>query len=126
MLEHLRRRVVSTLAQAPSVALATHGPAGLLTTVFPCAATELTLYVRVPRTSDHLVNLEANSEVTLATCQWQARGRAHLASWEARPPTLVPASEPESRWYEIVEVKLARIDLGYSLGWGVAETIDLE
>ncbi len=126
MLEHLHELVATTLAQTTMVALATHGPAGLLINVFPCAAVDLHLYVQVPRISDHLVNLEADSEVTVATCCWQARGRARVLPRPERPADLPLASTPEARWCELVEIQPTRLDIAHETGWGAAETIDLD
>ncbi len=125
MLDHLREHVATTLAQTTTVALATHGPAGLLINVFPCAAVDLRLYVQVPRISDHLVNLEADPEVTVATCHWQARGRARVVPRTERPANLPLASMPEARWCELVEIQPVRVDIAHETGWGAAETIDV-
>jgi hypothetical protein len=126
MLEHLRAQVVTALAGTSTVALATHGPAGLLISVFPCAAVGLCLYVRVPRTSDHLVNLEADPEVSVATCRWQARGRARVVPRPERPDDLPLASAPKADWYELVEIRPVHVDIEHETGWGAAETIEVE
>ena len=125
MLEHLHEHVATARAQTTMVALATHGPAGLLISVFPCAAVDLRLYVQIPRTSDHLVNLEADPEVTVATCRWQARGRARVVPRTERPAHLPLASTPEARWCELVEMEPTRLDIAHETGWGAAETIDV-
>src|SRR4051812_24100186 len=91
MLEYLREHDATVLAQSTTAALATDGPAGLLVDVVPCATAGLRLYMLVPRTSDHLVNLEATPEAAIATCRWQARGNAHVVPKPEWPANLAHA-----------------------------------
>ena len=67
MLDHLQRRIVETLAEAHSVTLATYGPASIQAHVFPCEAQSGALYILVPRTSDHLFNIENHPSVVATT-----------------------------------------------------------
>ncbi len=76
MLEHLRRRIVEALREEKTVNLATHGPAGL--EISPCEARSdgLTLFLLIPATSEHLVNIEANPEVAITQDHWRLTGTA--------------------------------------------------
>ena len=58
MLTHLRRHVAATLAPTHSATLATSGPAGLQADLLPCVARGTRLYLLLPCTSDHLLNLD--------------------------------------------------------------------
>src|SRR3712207_6298913 len=78
MLNHLRQRIAETLAPVRSATLATDGPAGLLAHLLPCAASGTLLYLLVPRTSDHLFNLESHPSVVVATLGWQVHGCARF------------------------------------------------
>jgi hypothetical protein len=41
MLDHLRQRVIETLASAQTATLATYGPAGLQVSLLPCEAADM-------------------------------------------------------------------------------------
>ena len=58
MLDHLRQKAAQTLASARSVILSSYGPADIQSSRVPCTAQDLTLYVFIPHSSDHLLNLE--------------------------------------------------------------------
>jgi hypothetical protein len=58
MLDYAQKRAVEALKNTRWVVLAANGPAGLLVSVFTCEAVELALYILMPKTSDHLFNLE--------------------------------------------------------------------
>jgi hypothetical protein len=123
VLQHLRQRVVEALAGAGSVTLSTYGPADIQAGVFDCAAVDLTLYLLVPRTSDHLFNLEHNPQVVVTTEAWQLRGMASIAAdREADLPLL---QRPDVAWYEVVAVQPTRLQIAQT-GGGHAETIDID
>ncbi|MBU0495133.1 MAG: pyridoxamine 5'-phosphate oxidase family protein [Chloroflexi bacterium] len=124
MLSHLRQRVTETLSAARTATLSTHGAAGIQANVFPCEAVETTLYLLVPRTSDHLFNLEQNPEVVVTTEAWQLRGRAGVAS--ERPAALTWPHQPDAAWCEVVAVRPTRLQIEWQEGLGHAETIDVE
>jgi hypothetical protein len=126
MLNHLRQHIAATLAGARSATLATSGPAGLLAHVLPCAANDIQLYLLLPRTSDHLLNLEHDPTVVVATAEWQLRGRARVVSAMAWPGALALAEAPGARWSVLIEVTPTRVEIAQREGWGAAETIDLE
>jgi hypothetical protein len=124
VLQHLRQRVVETLAGAGSVTLSTYGPAEIQTDVFSCAAVDLTLYVLVPRTSDHLFNLENNPQVVVTTETWQLRGTARVAG--QHPAGLALLHRPDAGWCELVEIRAMRLQIKRSEGRGYAETFDID
>jgi hypothetical protein len=126
MLNHLRQHIAATLAGARSATLATSGPAGLLAHVFPCAANDIQLYLLLPRTSDHLLNLEHDPAVVVTTAEWQVRGRARVLSAIEWPVTLALVEAPDARWSVLIEVTPTRVEIAQREGWGAAETIDLE
>jgi hypothetical protein len=126
MLAHLRQRVMDALAQTQFVTLATSGPGGLQAGVFPCQAVDLRLYLLVPCTSDHLVNLGGDASVVVTTEAWQLRGLARVVHPAERPAGLALLNAPDARWSEVVEIRPTRFDARQRSGWGYSETIDLE
>jgi hypothetical protein len=126
MLNHLRQHVAATLQGARSATLATTGPAGLLAHVVPCAANDIQLYLLLPRTSDHLLNLEHEPSVVVTTAEWQVRGRARVLSAMEWPSSPALAQVPGARWSVLIEVTPTRVEIAQREGWGAAETIDLE
>jgi hypothetical protein len=126
MLDHLRQHIAATLAGARSATLATSGPAGLLAHVVPCATNDIRLYLLLPRTSDHLLNLEHDPAVVVTTAEWQVRGRARVLSTMEWPTSLALAEAPGARWSVLIEVTPTRVEIAQQEGWGAAETIDLE
>ncbi len=125
MINYARDCAIKILETAHTAVLATIGPAGVKVGEFPCEAVELDLYLLLPRTSDHLFNLEQDGRVALHTdqCELTGKGRA-LAPGEKWPQvTLLPKTEPE--WYVLVKVTPTQIQILRLEGWGPAETIDL-
>ena len=127
MLNHLRQHIAATLEQTCSATLATSGPAGLQAHVVPCAANGILLYLLLPGTSDHLLNLEHDPTVVVTTAAWQVYGRGRvLPSTEQCPAALRLLQAPEAPWSVVVEVQPTRVAIAQCEGWGTAETIDLE
>jgi hypothetical protein len=124
MLNHLRQRVTEALSRASTVTLSTHGAAGLQASVIPCQALETTLYLLVPRTSDHLFNLEHNPEVVVTTETWQLRGTAHIAP--DFPSGLALLGQPDAAWCEVVAVHPVRLQIELQGGLSHRETIDID
>ncbi len=125
MLNHLRQHVAAALEHVRSATLATSGPAGLQAHVVPCAASGIQLYLLLPCTSDHLLNLEYHPEVVVTTAEWQVVGGARVVPEAACPvPLLLKA--PNTPWSVVVEVRPTRVAIAQPTGWGAAETIDLE
>jgi hypothetical protein len=124
MLNHLRQHIATTLAPARSATLATSGPAGLQAQVAPCVASGIQLYMLLPRTSDHLLNLEHDPAVVVTTAEWQVFGRARVVKELDQVPALLDA--PDAPWSVMIVVQPTRVAITQRTGWGAAETIDLE
>ena len=126
MLEHLRRRVVETLASAKVATLSTCGPADIQADVFPCESIGTELYVSVPRASDHLLNLENNAEVVITTPTWQLRGAAHILARREIPPQLALLRAPDAAWEEVVHIHPERLQIRPCLESAHHETIEFD
>jgi len=126
MLDYARQRAIEALRTARRAVLATSGPAGLQAGEFPCAALAADLYLLVPRTSDHLFNLEYDPAVTLLAAGWELQGAAQVLSLP--PPGLAPdlLREPGAEWCALVRVRPCRIQIPREQGWGYSETIELD
>jgi len=112
------------LCEAATVLLSTHGEAGLQAGTFPCEADGLCLFLLVPRTSDHLFNLEQGSEVVITTDDFQLRGTACVLS--ARPAGLALCRRPDAAWCEVVRVDPSRVQIERAGESATAETIDMD
>jgi len=126
MLTHLRQHIAATLAPARSATLATSGPAGLQANLFPCVASDIRLYLLLPCTSDHLLNLDHDPAVVVTAAGWQVRGRAQLLSAAEQCAVVALMDAPDAPWSVVVEVQPVRVAIAQREGWGAAETIDLE
>jgi hypothetical protein len=126
MLNHLRQHVATALAPARSATLATCGPAGLQADVVACAASGTRLFLLLPCTSDHLLNLDHDSAVVVTTAGWQVRGQARVLAPGERPDAGALMRAPDAPWSVVIEVRPARVTIAQPEGWGAAETIDLE
>jgi hypothetical protein len=124
MLNHLRQRATETLSAAQRATLSTHGAAGIQANMFPCESADLALYLLVPRTSDHLFNLEQNPEVVVTTDIWQLRGVAGIA--QECPAGLALLHQPDAAWCEVVMIRPTRLQIAGSGAAGHAETIDID
>lgn len=125
MLDYARQRATEALRAPRSAVLATSGPAGLLLGEFACEAVELSLYLLVPRTSDHLYNLEHAADVAVLTPQWELRGEARALTGDA--PDAGPAllRDAAAAWCVLVRVEPRRLQIRGGSEWGRSETIDL-
>jgi hypothetical protein len=126
MLDYARQRAIEALKIPRRAVLATSGPAGLQAGEFPCEAIDLDLYLLVPKTSDHLFNLEHDSTVTLLTDRWELKGEAQVISPNSPDFELNLLREPGAEWCELVRVDPCRMQVRREGGWGNLETIDLE
>ena len=126
MLDYARQRIRETLRIARKVVLATSGPAGVQAGEFRCEALELNLYLLVPRTSDHLFDLEHNSTVTLVTSNWQLKGEAKVISPDMPGLKLDLLREPGAQWCVLVRIEPSQLQIHREEGWGNLETIDLK
>ncbi len=125
MLDHLRKQVADALAAATQITLATHGAAGLQTSFLPCQAIGTRLYVLVPRTSEHLVNLEGSREIVAVTERWELRGKARSIPLTSHPE-LTLAQMPAAPWNALVEIRPIRLQIAREEGAGYAATIDID
>jgi hypothetical protein len=130
MLLHLRTRVAETLAETHHALLATCGPADIQAGVYPCEAEGVYLYVLVPRTSDHLYNLEVSPDVVVTTHRWQARGKARVLA-PGTAPEIGPCSRTltasiEAEWSVLLEITPTRLQIAAESGGPYVETIDID
>lgn len=135
MLDHLRQKAAQTLASVSSVILSSYGPADIQSSRLPCTAQDLTLYVFIPHSSNHLLNLEQRTGVVAATEEWDLQGNARVLAREEIPtgirpsgsgadPTR-PASGSISGWSAVVvEIQPTRLTVHAGTGLGNIETID--
>lgn len=124
MLEHLRQRVIETLAGARAVTLSSSGAAGLQASRLPCQALGTELFVLVPRASDHLFNIETQPEVVVINETWNLKGRARLAAPAAWPPEL--RGHPEAKWSSVLAIQPIRLNLLCRETGSPTETIDVD
>ena len=126
MLNYLRRRAANILAAAETVTLSTSGPAGLQARSFPCQAHGILLYLLLPGTSDHLLNLEQNENVVVSTSGWQLRGWGRVLPLAAGPADLMLSRDSAAIGCVILEIHPSRLQIHRLKGWGFSETLDIE
>jgi hypothetical protein len=124
MLAHLRRQVVQTIAGTRTVALSTSGPAGLQSSRLPCEASDIELYVLVPRVSDHLFNLETQPDVAVVNETWNLNGQARVVTRAVCPSKL--AQRPEAAWSDVIRIHPTRLTLLCKETGNPVETIDVD
>ncbi len=134
MLDHLRQKAAQTLASVRSVVLSSYGPADIQSSRVPCTSQDLTLYVFIPHSSDHLLNLEHRPGVVAATDEWDLHGMARVLTLNEIPMGIQPAegyvdsSRPASDTNFsrgcVVEIRPTRLTLHAPTGQGNLETID--
>jgi hypothetical protein len=125
MLDYARQHAMEALGIPHTAILVTNGPAGVQASEFPCEAMGLDLYLLIPRTSDHLFNLEHESTVTLLLVGCELKGKAQIISRGRPDLDLNLLREPEAKWCVLVQVEIARVQIRSQQGWGNIETIDL-
>jgi hypothetical protein len=126
MLDYARQRGIEALRIPRTAVLATSGPAGVQASEFPCQAIDLDLYLLVPKTSDHLFNLEHDPNVTLLTPAWELKGQACIIPPGASDLELHLLREPEAEWCVLLRVDPCQLQIRRQGGWGNLETIDLK
>jgi hypothetical protein len=134
MLDHLRQKAAQTLASVGSVVLSSYGPADIQSSRVSSTSQDLTLYVFIPYSSDHLLNLEHRQGVVAATDDWDLHGTARVLTLNEIPIGLQPpegftdpnrsASGTNSAWGCVVEIRPTRLTLHSPSGQGNLETID--
>jgi hypothetical protein len=105
--------------------LITSGPAGVQVGEFRCEMLDLSLYLSIPQTSDHLFNLEHESIVTVLTATCELKGQAQIISCAAPDLKVDLRHEPHTEWCALVRVELCRVQIWSEDGWRSRETIDL-
>jgi hypothetical protein len=125
MLDYARQHAIEALNRPQIVVLATSGPAGVQAGEFPCEAQGLVIYLLLPRTSDHLFNLEHDSSATLLAEGWELTGEAQIVPASAPGLELSLTQEPGAQWCVLLRVEPVRIQIRRAGGWGNSETIDL-
>jgi hypothetical protein len=126
MLDYARQRAIEALRIPRRAVLATSGPAGLLVGEFPCEAVGLNLFLLVPKTSDHLFNLEHGSAVTLLTPEWELRGEAQVGPPNVLDLELALLREPGAEWCDLVQIDPHRLQVRKEGGRENLETLDLK
>ncbi len=126
MLDYARQRAIEALHIPRRAVLATNGPAGLQVNEFPCEAVGLNLFLLVPKTSDHLFNLEHGSTVTLLTAEWELRGEAQVVPPNGLDRQLALWREMGAEWFALVRVDPYRMQVRKEGRGENLETIDLE
>ena len=126
MLDYARQRARNVLKNPGKVILATSGPAGVHVGEFPCEAIDLELYLLIPKTSDHLFNLEHDSMVTLLANGWELKGRSQILPTGVSDLKLSLLCETGAEWCVLVRVDPWQLHIRRREGWGSIETIDLE
>lgn len=124
MLDYARQRALEVLRIPRRAVLATSGPAGIQAGEFPCEAIDLDLYLLLPKTSDHLFNLEHDATVTLLTDGWELNGQAQIIPPGVADLRLGLLREPGVEWCVLVRVDSCRLQIRRGDGWGNIETID--
>lgn len=131
MLNYARQRAQDALKIPRKAVLATGGPAGVQVGEYPCEADGLCLYLLVPKTSDHLFNLEQNPAVTVLAPNWELRGEAQIVQPDAAGLELeiLGTGGQYANWLEgcvLVRVEPGQVQIHREAGWGNYETIDLK
>ncbi len=126
MFDYARQRAREALRIPHKAVLATNGPAGLQAGEFSCEAIDLEIFLLVPTTSDHLFNLEHDSNVTLLTAEWEMKGNAKIVSSEPFNRKLDLLLDPNAKWCALVKVDPCMMQIRRKKGWGNLETIDLK
>ena len=125
MFDYAHQRALEVLGAPHTAVLVTNGPAGIQIGEFACALSGLSLYVRVPQTSDHLFNLEYEAQVTLLITRCEVKGRAQIISREMVNRDCDLLREQAADWCAFLRVEISQVQLRSEAGWGNRETIDL-
>lgn len=126
MLNHLRQHFARILATAEMATLVTTGPAGLQARGYPCQSQGILLYLLLPGTSDHLLNLEHDKQVLLSTPGWQLRGRGQVLPLSAAPVQITLSQGSAAKGCVLLEIHPAQLQVYQKRGWGFSETLDIE
>ena len=125
MINYARERAIEILKTASTAVLATNGPSGVKVGEFPSEAVDLDIYLLVPKTSDHLFNIEQDERVALHTDCWELTGKGRAFSSPDNWPEISLIPKTETAWYVLVKIMPRQVQVLRPDGWGPAETIDL-
>ncbi len=134
MLDHLHQKAVRTLASVCSVILSSYGPADIQSSRVPSVAQDLTLYVFIPYSSDHLLNLEHRPGIVAAADTWDLQGTARVLNPDEIPamiqlsedlanPGRLVSSAISARGC-VVAIQPTQLTIHSQTGQGNIETID--
>lgn len=130
MLDHLRQKAARTLASVDSVILSSFGPADIQISRVSSVSNDLTLYVFIPSSSDHLLNLEHRREVVITVDGWELHGTARVLARDEIPTAVhlsghtPPISARNQTWRYTVEIQPHQLTFHSPDGQGNSETID--
>lgn len=125
MFDYAHQRAREVLGTPHIAVLVTNGPAGVQVGEFACTLSGLSLYLLVPHTSDHLFNLEYESNVTLLISHCELTGKALIVSRESVSPACDLTQRPTADWSTFLRVEISRVQIRSEEHWGNRETIDL-
>jgi hypothetical protein len=123
MIEHLRQRVIKALAAYDRGMLITCGAAGPQASFTAYESVDTTVYVLLPRSSDHLFNLEQHPEVVMMTDFWELRGTGQLLTQRPERASASP-KRVQHDWEVWLEIRPVRLQLLGGDGTTRVETID--
>lgn len=126
MLDHLKQHVAGILASTKTIILFTTGPAGMQAHQYPCEAQGILLYMLVPATADHLLNLEQDPFLVASTARWQLRGTAQLLQRHDGPQDLLLPKLPKANDCVLVQIWPTQLLIYRRDGWGFSATIDID
>jgi len=126
MLEHLQKRIATTLSQSESAYISTCGPLGVQAGLYPCQQFGMRIYLLVPATLDILENILSCPDVLVITPLWQARGTAHVVSPSGELAGMPLLAHSQVAWSSLVEVRPRRVQLKPFAIWNSEETIDFD
>lgn len=127
MLDKLRATALELIAQTPHCTLSTTGLAGLQASNVVCAVHADCVYMLVPSTADHIVNLEQGIEVVLTAPLWQLRGIPLLLDATQQMHNTAPSElrrQARTQGYTIVELFPLRMHIEAANQRPYRETID--
>ena len=125
MFDYAHQRASEVLGTPRTAVLVTSGPAGVEVGEFPCAISDLSLYLLVPQTSDHLFNLEYDALVTLLIARCEVKGRAQIVDRETVSLDCDLLCEPVADWCVFLRIEIRQMQIQSEAGWGNRETLDL-
>ncbi len=125
MLDYAHQRAKEALKLPRQAVFVTQGPAGIQASQVQCQAVDLILYLLVPKTSDHLFNLESESSVVLLAAGLDLKGNAQVIPIDSLDFELELLKNPQAGWCVLVRVEPIHLHIHRAEGWGNLESIDV-